>query len=343
MNEALRVVVSLVPVLLLLGALFLLDSFRLVALERVLRSLALGALVAVVCLSVAVLVLGGGLLENLTYSRYVAPVLEEVGKALPVLFAIRRRKVGFMVDAAIVGFATGAGFAATENVYYLLSVDSPNLLIWLVRGVGTAVMHGSTTAVVGIASQALATLVQRERLRIFVPGLAIAIVTHAAFNHLVLSPLLSTAVVVLAFSALVIVVFERSEKLLRQWLEVGLGSDMELLEMLRYGEIADTRIGDYLRSLTDRFPGDVLADMLCYLMVMVELSIKAKVSLLARESGLDLPPDPEILDRLTELRFLERRIGPTGSLALAPFLHTSSRELWQLSMLKVEAKQRQAP
>ena len=340
MNEVVRVLVSLAPVLLFLVALFTLDSFRLIALRRVLRLLVAGAAVAAACLVIAVLVLRRDLVEVTFYSRYLAPVIEELGKALPVLIAIRRKRVGFMVDAAIVGFATGAGFAATENIYFLVRLDNPNLLLWFVRGVGTAVMHGSTTAIVGIVSQAMVTLLRHERMMAFAPGLAVAVVAHSAFNHLTLSPLVSAAVVIVAFSALVAVVFDRSEKLLRQWLEVGLGTDMELLEMLRSGELRATRIGTYLRSLTDRFPGEVLADMFCYLLVMVELSIKAKVALLARETGLDLPADPEIRDRLTELRFLERSIGTTGRLALAPFLHVSSRDLWQLSLLESEVDQR---
>ena len=56
-------------------------------------------------------------------------------------------------------------------------------------------------------------------------------------------------------------------------------------------------------------------------------------SLLARESGFDLPPDPEIRSKLDELGYLERSIGKTGKLAIMPFLHKSDRDLWQLNML----------
>jgi RsiW-degrading membrane proteinase PrsW (M82 family) len=340
MSEVARALLSLTPVLVFLAALTLLDSFRLVALSRVLRALLYGAVVAVVVMLVARAILGTGMVSAPFYARYDAPILEELGKAALVIVAIRRKRVGFMVDAAILGFATGAGFAAAENVYYLLSLANPNLFLWLLRGFGTAVMHGSTTAVVGITSVALATRLGGERLTAFLPGLGIAILTHAIFNHFVLPPLLMSSLLILTFSALVVVVFERSEHLLRDWLEVGLGTDMELLEMLRSGTIRDTRVGVYLRSLTDRFPGEVLADMLCYLAVMVELSIKAKVTLLARRAGLQLPADPEIAERLTELRHLEHNIGATGKLALAPLLRVSSRDLWQLSLLETDGAQR---
>ena len=34
-----------------------------------------------------------------------------------------------------------------------------------------------------------------------------------------------------------------------------------------------------------------------------------------------------------ELRYLKKSIGRTGLLAIDPFLHTSTRDLWQLNML----------
>jgi hypothetical protein len=38
--------------------------------------------------------------------------------------------------------------------------------------------------------------------------------------------------------------------------------------------------------------------------------------------------------KLTELRYLEKSIGKTGLIALHPFLHTSTRDRWQLTVLE---------
>ena len=35
-----------------------------------------------------------------------------------------------------------------------------------------------------------------------------------------------------------------------------------------------------------------------------------------------------------EMRYLEKSIGRTGMLALHPFIHSSTRDLWQLNMLE---------
>ena len=53
------------------------------------------------------------------FARYLAPLVEEALKALWIAVLLRRGRVGFLVDAAILGFAVGAGFALVENVEYL--------------------------------------------------------------------------------------------------------------------------------------------------------------------------------------------------------------------------------
>ena len=331
-----RVVVSLVPVFLFLVALFALDSFKLVRPALLARALVAGTLAALGCLLIARTVATSSWIEMSTYSRLVAPLVEEAGKAALVVFLIRRKRVGFMVDAAIVGFATGAGFATIENLYYLLAVDDPNLILWVIRGFGTAVLHGGATAIMGIVSKLFADVHGNERALIFLPGYGAAVVSHAFFNHFVLwfPPIVAALGVLTALPCLILAVFARSERTLREWLEVGFGSDVELLDMLRSGEVRETRIGQYLRTLRDRFPGEVLADMLCYLEMWVELSIKAKGRLLLREAGMVPQPDPVIAERLKELAFLERSIGVTGRLALLPFIHGGSRDEWEVEMLK---------
>ncbi len=95
-------------------------------------------------------------------------------------------------------------------------------------------------------------------------------------------------------------------------------------------------MGRYLLSLRSRFEGPVVADMMCLLRVHLELSIRAKGVLMAREAGLPIEVGEDVRANLNELRYLERSIGPTGRLALQPMLQTSSRHLWQIYMLETE-------
>ena len=335
-----RALLSLTPVALFLAALWALDSYKLIRPALLARAVAAGFVVAIASYGFAKLFLGAEIVSATSLSRYVAPAYEEIFKALVVVWAIRTKRVGFMVDAAILGFAVGTGFATVENIYYLVVVQESNLALWGVRGFGTAILHGSMAAIVGIVAQALGESRGQGSLRAIVPGLALAVVVHSAYNHVVLAPLASTALLLFTIPPLLMFVFQRSEKVLRGWLDVGFGSDVELLGMLRSGEIASTRIGQYLRSLRGRFPGEVLADMLCFLQLHVELSIKAKGLLLLQEAGLEPPADPQIGERLRELAILQKSIGTTGRLALAPLVNTGSREIWQLRLLESHAAAR---
>ncbi len=329
-----QLLVGLSPVLLFLAALRFLDSFRLVAFHQLVLSLLAGIGAAVACLFLndALLTLTGT--ERLFYSQTVAPIVEETFKASTIVFLIATRRVGFMVDSAIHGFAIGAGFAVMENIVYLIALPDADIFLWLVRGLGTAMMHGAATSMVAIVGKTLSDRYEARTVIAFIPGLLLAIVVHGVFNRFFIPALFSTVLILVLLPLLMVIVFERSERATRNWLGVGFDTDRELLEMLTTGNLSETRIGIYLQSLEDRYQGEILADMLCLLRLYLELSISAKGLLLMRESGFEVKPDPEIREKFNELRFLEKSIGRTGKLALHPFLHTSPRDLWQLHLLE---------
>jgi len=327
------VLVSLLPVFFVLLALILLDSFKLVRFRFVVIAILAGCLAAEAAYLINTYLIHHLELETTILRRYAAPVIEEIFKAAFVVYLMRSSRIGFMVDAAIFGFAVGSGFSFIENVYYLHSVHDANILLWIIRGFGTAVMHGGTTALFAIITK---TLVDRNSVYpaiSYVPGFLLAVCLHSFFNHFLLGPVLTTMGQLIVLPLSVLIVFRRSEGSLRNWLEVGFDTDMAILEMIETGNIAETKIGKYLESLQSRFRGVVVADMLCYVRIHLELTIRAKGLLIMRESGFQIKPDQEIREKLAELKFLEKSIGKTGSLALSPFLHMSGRDLWQLYML----------
>jgi protease PrsW len=333
MSDLFRATLGLAPVLIFLLALIALDSYRLTKFSDVVQALLIGAGVAALCYMVNRELYSHLEIELRTFSRYVGPIVEETLKATYLVYLIRARRVGFLVDAAILGFAIGAGFAFVENLYFLRAAMSASLLTWVVRGLGTAVMHGGTVAILAILSKSTADRFGSERLILFAPGLTLVIVVHGLFNAFILPPVASTVLLLIVFPVLIFVVFQRSESLTRNWLGTGLDSDVELLDLIISGRISDSPIGRYLENLRSRFPYETVVDILCLLRLRVELSARAKGLLMMREAGLDLPPDPELEERFAEVRFLERSVGPTGQLAMLPFLRTSSRDLWQIYML----------
>ena len=332
---------ALLPVLLFLIGLSLMDSFKLVPLRAVLRSLAGGAVAAVV----TELMMDTRPFQQLPLPvlvGYAGPVVEECAKAALVAWLVARRRVGFLVDAALLGFAVGAGFALVENVAYLRELADVPLALWLVRGLGTAVMHGGTTAVFAMLARQLTDRFPRRGWLMFAPGLLVAIVVHGTFNRLLLPPLAQTALIVAILPLLMLFVFERSERVTREWVGAGLDLDVELLQLVTSEHFEVTRFASYLRSLRERFPGPIVADMFCLLRLELELAVQAKALVLARSAGLHLPGDEDLDRALGEYTFLKRSIGRTGLLALRPVQVTSDRDDWHGHLL-AQARRGRAP
>jgi hypothetical protein len=266
------------------------------------------------------------------YSRFIAPIIEETAKASFIVYLVIRRRIGFPVDAAQLGFAVGTGFAVVENLEYLRALPEAGFVLWAVRGLGTAILHGATTAVFAMLSPT-ATGRQERRASMFLPGWIAAIVIHAAFNLLQISPVAKTGAILMVLPLIVLWVFQRSERSTREWIGAGLDLDLMLHETFASEALEFTRFGTYLKELRQRFPGDVVVDMLCLLRVEVELSIHAKGVLIARDAGVAMPVHPDAHSAVEEVRQLRAAIGRTGLLALAPVHVTTDRDDWHRYLL----------
>ena len=305
---------GLLPVCCFLAALMYLDSYKLIPMRWILGTILLGCLAAIVSYPINVFALERLDIDFSTFSRYIAPFIEEALKALVVFALMRRNRIGFLVDAAIFGFAVGAGFAIFENLFYLQALPNTQLGTWIVRGFGTAFMHGGATAIFAIVSHTL-------------------IGQHPTLGRVTLIPIVNTLLVLVSLPILLTVVFQQSEHSVSEWLGMGFDADTELLELINSGELSTSKIGLYLLSLKEKFEGPIVVDLLCYLRLHTELSIRAKGLLMMRESGFANKTGEETRAKLEELKFLESSIGTTGLLAIKPFLKMSQKDLWQLYML----------
>jgi len=332
-HASLRILIGLLPVFAFLLALILLDSFKLIRLRTVTGLIVAGGLAAVASLLVNSELGTFFGLDATVLVRYIAPVIEEILKSAVIIYLIARHRVAFLVDAAIIGFAVGAGFAAVENIHYFVALDENGIALWVVRGFGTALMHGSVSAMMAIISKQLVERRGGPRQWVFLPGLALAIVLHSAFNHFFIAPTVTTVLILVVLPAFFVAVFHFSETRTREWLGTGFDTDSELLETITAGRASDSRIGAYLVDLRERFPAETVVDMVCLLRLRLELSIRAKGILIARQAGFEVPADPDMEGRFTELKFLEHSVGRTGLLAMSPLFHFSDRDLWQYHMI----------
>src|SRR3982751_6345340 len=188
--ESLHWGIALVPVLVLLAVFVWLDAFALMNRREIAGLLALGAAGALIAWPIS-----GRMLDTLPigfslYSRFIAPWIEEAIKAIIMIVLFRLNRIGYKLDAVISGFAIGAGFSVVENIFYLTLYPDYGTGTWVVRGFGTAVMHGTTLAVLAAIAHELAERETREAaadyhfsLLWFVPGYGVAVALHTAFNQ----------------------------------------------------------------------------------------------------------------------------------------------------------------
>ncbi len=328
-----NVALAFFPVILFLGILVLMDSFKLARPSAIASALAWGIVAAL--LGAAIYTMLGPLLplSSSGYSRVVAPLIKESLKAVFIAYLMLRRRIGFPVDAAQLGFAVGTGFAVVENYEYLRVLSEAGTVLWAVRGLGTAMLHGAATAIFAMLSQTARERHSEKGLVVFLPGWLAAVAIHAAFNLLPISPVAMTATLLIVLPLIVLWVFQRSEQATREWVGAGLDLDLMLHETFASDALAYTRFGTYLQELRRRFPGTVVVDMLCLLRVELELSIQAKAVLIARDAGVAMPEHPDARAAVEEIRYLRSSIGRTGLLALAPVHVTSHRDDWHRYLL----------
>lgn len=331
-------VAGFLPVIAFLLGLRLMDSYKLVHRTTLFVAIGGGVLAALAAFGANRVLLDAAGMSPTLLRAWGAPLVEEVLKALLIGWFVSANRVGFLVDAAVLGFAMGTGFALAENVYYANALRDPSIALWLVRGLGTAIMHGTATALFAIFGKAFSDRYPRGGVLAFGPGLLLAVLIHATFNQLSASPLVTTAILLAASPVLLLAAFEYSDRATREWLATGFDGEMEMLESILDGAVGETPVGRYLETLRSKFEPMVVADLFCLLSIHLELSLRAKGMLIARAAGVEVPVDDSVRANLEEMKYLEKAVGPTGLLAILPLRQRSRRDLWQILMLSRESR-----
>jgi RsiW-degrading membrane proteinase PrsW (M82 family) len=329
--------VGLAPALLFMLVLQQLDSFKLVSLGALAESLVAGMLLAGVAYFANARAIGVLHYNFSTYSRFVAPFPEEALKAAFVIVLIARNRIGFMIDAAILGFAVGAGFSLAENLYYLYVFPDANMGVWIVRGFGTAIMHGGATAVFGVMAQGLTERQINLNPLLLLPGLGVAVFVHGLYNYFQDKPLVAAALMIVTLPMILLLVFAKSEHKIHTWLLTDYESHEHLLDAIRDGRFANTEAGRFLSDMARKVSPETIADLFAYIRLHTELVMQAERISLAREKGEKPEKMPGAHEAFARLHTLEKKIGTAAMMAVWPHLHFSRRELWELHELEAHA------
>ena len=337
--QALHWSLALVPVLVLLTIFVSFDAFKLMSLKEILLLLVLGGLAALASYPVS-----GRLLDALpigfsNYSRFYAPWIEEAIKGAVVVVLFRLNKIGFKLDAVLTGFAIGAGFSVVENIIYLIRLPDYSAGTWLVRGLGTAVMHGITLAILAASAHEFAERETRGaagdfnfNLLWFVPGYLAAVALHMAFNQLPDRPLIAMLGAAMIAPLVILGMFQFGTAEAQSWLEAERKQHRAQLEALRAGRWPDG--GSRVAALADRCNADTARRIRRYWEVQAYLVTEAEETLIEEATG-DVEYDAAgISAAFQELDELNRALGPSTSAQLRRILPFSRNDLWEVSELR---------
>jgi RsiW-degrading membrane proteinase PrsW (M82 family) len=333
--------VALVPVLLLLAVFVWLDAFKLMSLREILLLLVLGAIGALIAWPIS-----GRLLDTLPigfsiYSRFIAPWIEEAIKAAAMILLFRLNRIGYKLDAVISGFAIGAGFSVVENLFYLTIFPFYGTGTWLVRGFGTAIMHGTTLAVLAAMAHEFAERETREaaadydfHLMWFVPGYGVAVALHTAFNQFPDRPMLAMlgAVIVAPLVLIAILNFGTAEA--QRWLIAESAEHRAQLDALRSGEWPSGPAGERVAALAGRLDSETGKRIRRYWELQAWLVSEAEATMLKEVEGDEAIDRSHILAALAELDGLKQALGRSTFTALQALLPFSRNDLWELDELK---------
>ncbi len=336
-------VIALAPVLLLLGAFQWLDVFHLMSRSELARLLGLGVLASAIAYPISGVFLDALPLGFSTYSRFAAPWIEEGLKGTMIVWLFFRNRIGYKIDAALSGFAIGAGFSVIENMIYLTRFPGLSAGVWLVRGLGTAVMHGGTVAVLATLSHEMSERWTRDRAGAwrlhpfaFLPGYLVAVAIHTVFNQFPDQPLIAMMLTILLVPAALIAIFTIGGSEARDWLTAESDHHRADFSALCAGEIPDTESGHAIAALAADSAQPAVLD---YWRMMSELVLSAERCMLERTADQSLDRDAHAdrgrFERLAELESVMDRPTLAALKRLLPF---SRNDLWEVNELREQLR-----
>jgi protease PrsW len=332
---------ALVPVLVLLVIFVGFDAFKLMSLSEVVVLLLLGGIGALAAWPVA-----GRMLDTLPigfsfYSRFVAPWIEEVIKAALMVLLFRMNRIGYKVDAVISGFAIGAGFSVIENIIYLVRYPDYAAGTWLVRGFGTAIMHGTTLALLAAIAHQFAERELREsagefdfHLWWFLPGYLLAVGLHTGFNQFPDRPLLAMLGASLFAPIAMAAIFAFGTAEAERWLKAESVAHHLQLDALRTGNWPEGPAGQRIAAFAARLDDESVKRIRRYWEVLAWLVTQSEETMIEEAEGHLAIDADQVRAAFAELSGLKRALGTSTYTAVRALLPFSRNDYWELSELR---------
>lgn len=269
----------------------------------------------------------------------VAPIVEEILKSLLLIYFVQQPDFTYFVDGAIYGFAAGVAFAVVENLLYLsqlpsTAATSASVALAVTRAFSTSLMHGSASALVGVALGRLRFGRGRTRVAALLLGWGAAMVLHLAFNNLISRDLglltIGLAVLVGVSGVLLNVGLIRwGLREERTWLQETLTQQVGVSrgEAAVVQELA--QLDRLLAPVAERFGVEKRQQVEAFLRRQAQLGLKHKVELLTPDPQLRAAMSAEVTALRQQVDELRRTIGVYCMSYVRSILPPTGEPLWE--------------
>ena len=340
--------VSLIPIIVYIIFIYKIDHFALISIKRLLLLALIGMLTALACFGLFLLtdrVISG------KSADIIHPVIEELVKSIPLLILAFRKRIAFFIDSVICGAAVGGGFSFLENIFYLVLGDSVDLSTGLFRGLEVALIHMGCSAIIAAGMMMAVRQIERKRSRMPMSTndiikttalFVVALAFHIFHNMFQFTPIMQFFWVLSVMVGMIAVVYFYDIDMTHRWLDKGLDMQINLLRSIEGGHLLNTPTGTFLESVKELFPPNVYFDIICYVRLQIELSVAAKTRFMLHEVGMDEPLEANkkelYMSQFVELGELEKNIGPSAKMTIAPIVKLSPADTQALNNLLKECK-----
>ena len=340
--------VSLIPIIVYIIFIYKIDHFALISIKRLLLLALIGMLTALACFGLFLLtdrVISG------KSADIIHPVIEELVKSIPLLILAFRKRIAFFIDSVICGAAVGGGFSFLENIFYLVLGDSVDLSTGLFRGLEVALIHMGCSAIIAAGMMMVVRQTERKRSRMPMSTndiikttalFVVALAFHIFHNTFQFTPIMQFFWVLAVTVGMIAVVYFYDIDMTHRWLDKGLDMQINLLRSIGGGHLLNTPTGTFLESVKELFPPNVYFDIICYVRLQIELSVAAKTRFMLHEVGMDEPLEANkkelYMSQFVELSELEKNIGPSAKMTIAPIVKLSPADTQALNNLLKECK-----
>jgi RsiW-degrading membrane proteinase PrsW (M82 family) len=263
----------------------------------------------------------------------VAPLVEEVVKSVAVAYRSRLPSFTYFVDGAIYGFAAGTAFAILETVDKMSASQAP-LALSVNRVFTTSLMHGTATALVGVALGLARFGRGATRSTALALGLVCAAALHMSFNRLTLAAsdprILGLLWLIGLGGVLLVLAFIRwglVEE--RAWLRESLGPAVGVTERESAVVQSLSDLDTLLAPIEQRFGSARRQQVEAFLRLQVRMGLKCGLQQRTSDARLREQLDAEVASLRRQMEDLRRQVGVYCMMYVRSVLPRNDESLWR--------------